>query len=68
MKMPSVETLQWMATVMARNLRCFANEAREYDITEEEEQNLRDIADRLDAGTATDTDWEEAISYLDING
>lgn len=62
------EVEQFLKWVLIRNLRAFADDADEYGMTEEEQTELYDIADRLEDGTATDEDWKEAIAQIDING
>lgn len=65
---PTTETLSWTAKVLAANLERMADDAIENDLTEDEEQTLRDVADRLQTETATDADWREAIQQVDLYG
>lgn len=58
----------FLKQVLIRNCRAFADDAGEYGMTEEEQSNLYGIADRLENGTATEEDWEEAIAQIDCNG
>lgn len=66
MKMPSAGVMQHMAETIAHNICFIADEAAEYDMTEEEKQSLYEISDRLLDGTATDEDWLEAVAQLDF--
>lgn len=58
----------YIARVLARNCRAFADDADDYGLDADEQEQLYEIADRLDNGTATEQDWYEAVAQLDIAG
>jgi hypothetical protein len=62
------ETEKYLARVLARNCRAFANDADDYGLDADEQGELCAIAERLENGTATQQDWYEAVAQLDIAG
>lgn len=62
------KVLQELTAVVVRNIRGFMGDADDYGISEEEQEEQYDRADRIESGTATEEDWLEALSFLDMFG
>ena len=58
----------YLARVLARNCRAFADDADDYGLDADEQSELYEIARRLENGTATEQDWYEAVAQVDIAG
>lgn len=59
----TVETA--LRNTLVRNLRAFADDADYYGMTDEEQNDMYNLADRLEAGTADEADWLEALEQMD---
>ena len=59
---------EYLARVLARNCRAFAENADDYGLDEDEQTELYELAERLENGTATEQDWYEAVAQVDIAG